>query len=66
MPGEMNGEMLAQEALRRMPDLKVLYMSGYTRDALTEQGALKQGVSLLTKPFTRTDLAQQVRQVLDA
>jgi CheY-like chemotaxis protein len=66
MPGEMNGEMLAQEALKRMPNLKVLYMSGYTRDALQEQGALKEGVTLLSKPFTRADLAKQVRQVLDA
>ncbi len=66
MPGEMNGEMLAQEALRQMPGLKVLYISGYTQDALIEQGALKQGVNLLPKPFTRADLARHVRRALDA
>jgi nitrogen-specific signal transduction histidine kinase/ActR/RegA family two-component response regulator len=66
MPGDMNGEDLAQEATRRLPHLKVLYISGYTRDALVEQGALKRGVTLLAKPFTRADLARHVRQVLDA
>ncbi len=66
MPGDMNGEMLAHEALRLMPELKVLFMSGYTQDALIEQGALKQGVNLLPKPFTRADLAQYVRRALDA
>jgi PAS domain S-box-containing protein len=66
MPGEMNGEDLAQEAVKQLPHLKVLYMSGYTRDALQEQGSLKQGVHLLAKPFTRADLAWHVRKVLDA
>jgi PAS domain S-box-containing protein len=66
MPGEMNGEMLAHEARLQLPDLKVLYISGYTRDALVEQGALKTGVTLLAKPFTRADLAWHVRKVLDA
>lgn len=66
MPGDMNGEMLAQEAIKQLPRLKVLYMSGYTRDALQEQGSLKAGVRLLSKPFTRADLAWHVRKVLDA
>ena len=65
MPGEINGEQLAQQVRKRLPDLPVLYISGYTRDALVEQGALKTGVSLLAKPFTRSDLAQHVRAVLD-
>ena len=66
MPGGMNGEMLAEEATQRWPELKVLFMSGYTRDALIEQGSLKKGVTLLAKPFTRADLAHHIRGILDA
>lgn len=65
MPGGMNGEMLAEEVKKIFPQTKVLYISGYTRDALIDQGALKPGVKLLTKPFTTVELAKEVRNLLD-
>jgi two-component system NtrC family sensor kinase len=65
MPG-MNGRALAEEAKRRLPSLKVLYMTGYSRDAIVHQGRLDAGVSLIQKPFTQSDLAQRVRSVLMA
>ncbi|MDT4739917.1 hybrid sensor histidine kinase/response regulator [Bradyrhizobium sp. WYCCWR 12699] len=65
MPG-INGRALAVEAQRRRPGLKVLYMTGYSRDAIVHQGRLDPGVSLIQKPFTQSDLAQRVRSVLEA
>ena len=52
LPGGMNGRQLSDEALRRRPDLKVLYATGYTRDAIIHQGRLDADVELLNKPFT--------------
>ena len=49
----MNGRQLADEALRRRPDLKVLYATGYTRNAIIHEGRLDADVELLNKPFTR-------------
>ena len=65
MPG-MNGRTLADEAQRRRPGLKVLYMTGYSRDAIVHQGRLDRGVSLIQKPFTQSDLAERVRSILTA
>lgn len=65
MPG-MNGRALAEEAKRRRPSLKVLYMTGYSRDAIVHQGRLEAGVSLIQKPFTQGDLAQRVQSALKA
>ena len=66
LPGGMNGRQLADEARRRRPALKVLYATGYTRNAIIHQGRLDAEVELLTKPFTAEALARKVRQVLDA
>lgn len=63
MPG-MNGRALAEEAQRRQPNLKVLYMTGYSRGAIVHQGRLDPGVSLIQKPFTQSDLARRVVSVL--
>lgn len=65
MPGGMNGRELADVALRRRPDLRVLFTSGYTEDAIVHQGRLDPGVNLLGKPYRRVDLAEKVRRVLD-
>jgi len=65
LPKGMNGTALAQEAHKRRPGLKVLYMSGYTDDAIVHHGVLDKGVHLLTKPFRKIELARKVRQVLD-
>jgi PAS domain S-box-containing protein len=64
MPG-MSGRELAQRVAVLRPDIKVLYASGYTSDALLNQGVLEEGVSFLPKPFTRDALAQKVREVLE-
>jgi PAS domain S-box-containing protein len=63
MPG-MNGAQLTAEALLRRPDLKVLYTTGYTRNAVVHNGVLDNGVQLLNKPFTLEQLATKVREVL--
>jgi CheY-like chemotaxis protein len=65
LPKGMNGTALARVAQGRRPDLKVLYMSGYTADAIVHHGVLDKGVHLLTKPFRKIELARKVRQVLD-
>lgn len=64
LPG-MNGKALADEAARRKPDLKVLYTTGYARNAIVHNGTLDAGVALLPKPFTMTRLAEMCRRVLD-
>ena len=66
MPGEYNGRELADEAVRRRPGLKVLYMTGYSRDAISWRGRLEPGIHLLAKPFSHDELAAKVRQRLDA
>jgi PAS domain S-box-containing protein len=63
MPG-MSGRELADELQRRFPDLKVLFMSGYTDDAIVHQGFLDPGLAFLQKPFTPYGLAKKVREVL--
>jgi CheY-like chemotaxis protein len=65
LPKGMNGTALAREARQRRPGLKVLYMSGYTANAIIHHGVLDKGVHLLTKPFRKVELARKVRQVLD-
>lgn len=65
MPGGMNGRQLADAALLRQSELKVLFTSGYTLDAIGHQGRLDAGVNLLGKPYRRADLAAKIRGVLD-
>jgi two-component system, cell cycle sensor histidine kinase and response regulator CckA len=64
MPG-MSGPNLAARMLQQMPNLRVLYMSGYTDDATEVHGAFWGGVPLLQKPFTPSQLAESVRMALD-
>ncbi|TMJ56789.1 MAG: response regulator [Alphaproteobacteria bacterium] len=66
LPGGMTGRQLADEAERRHPGLKVLYTTGYARNAIVHQGRLDPGVELIVKPFTSAALAGKVRQLLDA
>jgi PAS domain S-box-containing protein len=65
LPGGMNGRQLADEAKRRRPDLRVLFTSGYARNAIVHHGRLDPGVELLVKPFTFAGLAAKIRRVLD-
>jgi len=64
MPG-MSGPNLAARLLQQTPHLRVLYMSGYTDDATEVHGAFWGGVPLLQKPFTPSQLAENVRMALD-
>jgi len=64
LPGSTNGRQLAEAALRRRPDLKVLYTTGYARNAIVHQGQLDAGVELIVKPFTYAELAAKIRGVL--
>jgi CheY-like chemotaxis protein len=65
IPGGMNGRALAKEALRLRPGLKVLFTTGYTRNAIVHHGRLDPGVDLLGKPYTPNDLAAKIRSILD-
>ncbi len=64
MPG-MNGRELATQICRKRPEMKVLYMSGYTENHIGHNGTLERGVTLLQKPFTLPALQAKVREVLD-
>ena len=64
MPGMVGNELAKQLAASR-PEIKVLYTSGYTDDAIVHHGVLEPGVAFLGKPFTPTSLASKVREVLD-
>src|SRR5580700_6107879 len=64
MPGSMNGRQLAIEAQKRRPELKVLFTSGYTENAIVHHGRLDAGVLLLPKPYISSDLARLIRTAL--
>jgi CheY-like chemotaxis protein len=64
MPGQ-NGRELAVAALALRPNLRVIFMTGYSRNAVVHQGRLDEGVELLQKPISQSDLALRVRDVLD-
>ena len=64
MPG-MNGRVLAERIAAQRPDTKILYMSGYTENAIGHNGVLDTGIVLLQKPFTLPALKAKVREVLD-
>src|SRR5262249_50090233 len=64
MPG-MNGRKLADEARERQQGLKVVFMTGYSRNAIVHQGRLDPGVELIQKPLSSDRLAATIRQALD-
>jgi len=64
MPG-LNGRELSKAAQELRPGLKVLYMTGYSRNAVVHQGRLDEGVDLLQKPVSQSELAARVRDILD-
>jgi PAS domain S-box-containing protein len=63
LPG-VNGRKLAEEARRRAPDLKILYTTGYARNAIVHNGILDAGFDLLGKPFTTEALGRKLEQIL--
>ncbi len=64
----MNGRQLADAIQQQRPELKVLYTSGYTENAIIHHGRLDSGVLLLAKPYRKSDLARMIRRrsTLDA
>ncbi len=65
LPGGLDGRQLANEALRRRPGLKVLFTTGYARNAIVHNGRLDHGVEFIGKPFTSAGLAAKIRHILD-
>jgi two-component system cell cycle sensor histidine kinase/response regulator CckA len=63
---QMGGRILAEQLAKQRPDIKILYMSGYTDAAIDNHGRLDTGTHLIAKPFSLTDLRRKVREVLDA
>lgn len=66
LPDGINGRQLADEARRRRPGLRVLYTTGYTRNAIVHHGRLDPGINFIGKPFTYEQLARRVRNILDS
>ncbi len=65
LPGGMNGRQLADQARQRRAGLKVLFTTGYARNAIVHHGRLDPGVEVIFKPFTYSDLAAKIRRVFD-
>jgi|GEM_PF-3083588 len=65
MPG-MNGKKLATEVTNIFPDIKTLFMSGYTSDYISESGVLDSDIHFISKPFSTRELAIKVRKILDS
>ena len=63
---EMDGRRLADAAREKRPDLRVLYTTGYTRNAVVHNGRLDAGVNLLAKPYSIAQLARKIRAALDS
>ncbi len=65
MPGGISGGQLAKQLTSSRPEMKVLYMSGYTDDTIVRHGIVNQGLDFIQKPFTLIALSQKVREVLE-
>jgi CheY-like chemotaxis protein len=63
MPG-MGGRELVKQLAQKRPETKVLYLSGYTEDAILSEGTIERGAAFLQKPFTLQNLSRKVREVL--
>jgi DNA-binding response OmpR family regulator len=63
---EMNGHELSVRLMESRPEMKCLFMSGYTANIITKQGVLKEGVSFIQKPFSKIELAAKVREALES
>jgi FixJ family two-component response regulator len=61
----MSGRALGERIARLRPRTRVLYMSGYTDDAIAQHGVLEEGMRFISKPFTAAELTSKVREALD-
>jgi FixJ family two-component response regulator len=61
----ISGQQLAEQLTQSRPNLKILFTSDYANNSIMHRGVLEPGIAFLQKPFSPTDLAVQVRQVLD-
>jgi PAS domain S-box-containing protein len=66
LPGGTNGRVLAEEVVRRRPNIRVLFTTGYTKNAIVHHGRLDTGVQLLGKPFNYAELASKVRALIES
>ena len=66
LPGGTNGRALAEEVVRRRPSTRVLFTTGYTKNAIVHHGRLDPDIKLLGKPFTYSELASKVRALIDS
>jgi CheY-like chemotaxis protein len=66
LPGGINGRQLAEEARKKCPNIKILFTTGYARNAIVHGGRLDPGVELLPKPFTQAALGAKLRDIIDA
>jgi PAS domain S-box-containing protein len=64
MPGLLGGRELADAIVRRRPETRILFMSGYSEDTISHDGRLDAGIDLLTKPFRKIELARALRKSL--
>lgn len=64
MPGA-SGPELTRQLVEQRPSLRVIYMSGYTEDAIVQHGVLEPGIAFLNKPFTSETLGAKIREVLE-
>jgi PAS domain S-box-containing protein len=61
----INGRMLADKISEKRPEMKILYISGYTGDLISRSGILEEGIHFISKPFSGYDLAHKIRSILD-
>jgi len=62
---QMSGRQLAGQLLPQRPEMRALYLSGYTENTVVRQGVLEPGVEFLAKPFSQDALAGKIREILD-
>jgi len=62
---EMNGRELARQMMALYPELKTLFMSGYTANVIAHHGVLDEGVEFIEKPFSKNDLAVRIRALME-